>query len=184
MDNDPTCPHPPHSAPLQLNSAYSTHTGSDEHTRANLRALRLAAVGRQAQVTMLTMHLQNEREDGERARAETKEMQVQLAALQEKYERAQRWCAVNHKRKNEENAADGGADSSPSRNPEQAGTSTLRNSSPDPKRPVLPGGHAQVDRDPRKRIKLNSVAVAAAGPRSAPAANHAKMRGKNGWFDG
>ncbi|KAJ7486521.1 hypothetical protein FB451DRAFT_1391441 [Mycena latifolia] len=194
MENDAL--RPPHS-----------HSTSED-TRAALRALELAAVERDAQIARLVVQLQHAREDTECARAEAsearaeaneaqgrlKEAQVELPALRTKYDRAKGWWAVNHKRKNDlESAADGGAreDSSPSRSPKETCVGALPDSSPDPSRsPVVLTTPLQSqarahgsDRDPRKRIKLDSTAAApvsrstggASARASAPAANPAPV---------
>ncbi|KAJ7486555.1 hypothetical protein FB451DRAFT_1167980 [Mycena latifolia] len=141
----------------------------EDETRAALRELQLAAVEREAQIARLTLRLQHALDDIKRARAETTAMEVQLqeaegqlAALRVKYDRAKGWWVhfnADRKRKNdsEESGAREEHESSPSRSPEQACSS---DSSPDPQRsPILHvPTQAQADRDPRKRIKLDTTA--------------------------
>ncbi|KAJ7486539.1 hypothetical protein FB451DRAFT_1553851 [Mycena latifolia] len=142
---------------------------SEDDTRAGLRELQLAAVERDAQVACLEVHLHHALEDVERARAETRAVEVELAALRAKYERAKGWCVrhMDRQRKNESQEGDGGAreDSTAGRSPEEAWAGAL----PDPhcSRSAVAltaplqshsRAHAQ-DRDPRKRIKLDSTAA-------------------------
>ncbi|KAJ7486546.1 hypothetical protein FB451DRAFT_771243 [Mycena latifolia] len=144
----------PHPLPLHSN-------GSEDDTRVALRELQLAAVERDAQVAWLEVHLKRALEDIERARAETKAVEMELAAVRAKYERAKEWWVRNmdRKRKNDSQEGDGGA----SRSPDQAWAGAL----PDPhcsrSAVVLTAplqsqsrAHAQ-DRDPRKCSASSSI---------------------------
>ncbi|KAJ7486508.1 hypothetical protein FB451DRAFT_1534349 [Mycena latifolia] len=124
---------------------------SEDDTCTALRELQLAAVDRdsQAQVARLTVHLQHALEHTGRARARNQK----------------RWRCIppgEGVRKNDSECGAGEEhDSNPSRSPEQACPSDS-----------IP---AQADRDPRKRIKLDST-TASASLSSAPPSTAAPPR--------